>query len=156
QPSFMFMVGVAMAYSYAKRRQLGNSYGRMLGHAMFRSLVLIGLGIVLISEWSLMNVLTQIGLGYTFLFLLWGRSWRTQTIAAAGILVGTWALYMAYLPWAGIDLQTGNTGVGVTAQWAQENLADIGAAWHKNANVGHFIDVYLLSVFPTPRPFEFN
>src|SRR5262245_46119452 len=30
QPSFMFMVGVAMAYSYAARAARGQSYGRML------------------------------------------------------------------------------------------------------------------------------
>src|ERR1043166_47931 len=119
QPSFMFMVGVAMAYSYAKRRSLGDTYFEMLRHAMTRSLVLIFLGIFLIHEWSLMNVLTQIGLGYTFLFLLWGRSLRTQAIAAAAILVGTWALYMAYLPWAGIDLETGNAAVGVSPAWGQ-------------------------------------
>src|SRR5687768_8847902 len=50
QPSFMFMVGVSMAYSYAKRRELGDSYGRMLGHAVLRSFVLIFLGIFLISN----------------------------------------------------------------------------------------------------------
>src|SRR5690348_9668880 len=34
QPSFMFMVGVAMAYSYSARQARGQSYGRMLGHAV--------------------------------------------------------------------------------------------------------------------------
>jgi predicted acyltransferase len=37
QPSFMFMVGVAMAFSYAKRKALGQSYAWMLGHAAWRS-----------------------------------------------------------------------------------------------------------------------
>ena len=35
QPSFMFMVGVAMAYSCAARWERGQSYARMLAHAVF-------------------------------------------------------------------------------------------------------------------------
>lgn len=161
QPSFMFMVGVALAFSYSKRRQQGQSYGQMLGHAVIRSLVLIFLGIFLISNWSrstnwsFMNVLTQIGLGYTFLFLLWGRSFRTQAIVAAALLVGTWLLYVLY-PYAGIDLATGNPAVGISAQWAQEHLTGLAPAWHKNANIGHAIDLWLLNLLPLAEPFRFN
>src|SRR5262245_58074289 len=74
QPSFMFMVGVSMAYSYAKRQSKGQTYGHMLLHAMVRSLVLVLLGIALMSnfkprtDFEFVNVLIQIGLGYTFLF----------------------------------------------------------------------------------------
>src|SRR5256714_3831399 len=73
QPSFMFMVGAAMAFSCANRRQRGQSQARLLGHAVWRSAVLVLLGIFLISNgaratnWSLMNVLSQIGLGYPVL-----------------------------------------------------------------------------------------
>jgi predicted acyltransferase len=159
QPSFMFMVGVSMAYSYAKRRELGDSYLRMLGHAVTRSLVLIFLGIFLISNWdkstnwSLMNVLTQIGLGYTFLFLLWGRSHRVQALSAVVILAGTWA---AYEYGAGSGVGGGDESVGVTAEWAEEHLAGIAPAWHKNANVGHRVDLVLLNQFPRREPFRFN
>src|SRR5258708_38953327 len=99
---FMFMVGGVMAFSYAQRQQVGQSYLGLLGHAIVRSLVLILMGVFLSSRWELMNVLTQIGLGYTFLFLLWGRSVRIQAIAAAVILVGTWLLYTLY-PHAGYN-----------------------------------------------------
>jgi len=132
QPSFMFMVGVAMAFSYAKRRQLGHSYPRMLLHAVWRSVALVVLGIFLISnnaahtEWSLMNVLSQIGLGYTFLFLLWGCSFRTQAVAAAAILVGTWLLYVLY-PGAGIEIPEGTDAWPAGREWAQL-LWDAGAA----------------------------
>jgi predicted acyltransferase len=166
QPSFMFMVGLAAAFSYAKRRQLGQSYAAMFGHAVWRSLVLIFLGIFLISNWSrtgtvwsLMNVLTQIGLGYWLLFLLWDRPFRVQVWAAALILVATWALYVAYPfhnPLAGINLETGDKAVGVTRQWAQANLTGLSPAWHKNANVGHALDVWLLNLVPRNEPFVFN
>ena len=161
QPSFMFMVGVAMAYSYAKRQRTGDSWWKMFGHAVLRSFVLIFLGIFLISNWSsstnwsFMNVLTQIGLGYTFLFLLWNRPIWLQAGAAVIILVGTWALYMAY-PTDGIDLQTGDPSVGVTAKWAQDNLIGIDPHWHKNANVGHAIDLTVLNWLPQNKPFVYN
>jgi predicted acyltransferase len=163
QPSFMFMVGVSMAYSYAKRQQLGHSYRRMFGHAVWRSIVLILLGIFLISNsssrtitnWSLMNVLSQIGLGYTFLFLLWGRSFRVQAIAAVAILAGTGALYMSW-PGVGIDVSNGNPDVGVSQEWAEKHLHDVPAAWHKNANAGHAIDLVALNWLPQEKEFEFN
>jgi predicted acyltransferase len=41
QPSFMFMVGLSMAYSYLKRKREGHSYRRMLDHAITRSFILI-------------------------------------------------------------------------------------------------------------------
>jgi heparan-alpha-glucosaminide N-acetyltransferase len=161
QPSFMFMVGAAMAYSYLKRQAQGQSYLGMLGHAVLRSFILIFLGIFLISngqkatDWSLMNVLSQIGLGYTFLFLLWGRHVALQGLAAIAILVGTWFLYTEY-PGAGVNLETGAPALGISKEWAQQNLADIPPAWHKGANVGQAIDVWLLSQLPRSTPYEFN
>lgn len=161
QPSFMFMVGVAMAYSYVGRRRRGESYGRMFAHALRRSLILILLGIMLASNrgtstnWSLVNVLTQIGLGYPFLFLLWGRSFRIHVAAAVVLLAGTWALYATY-PAHGIDLTTGAPGVGVSAEWARTHLAGIAPVWQKNANVGHAFDLSLLNIFPRNVPFRFN
>ena len=161
QPSFMFMVGVSLAYSYAKRGRRGDTYGKMLRHALVRSLVLILLGIFLISNsqpstsWSLMNVLTQIGLGYTFLFLLWRRRFRTQALAAALILAFTWLLYVLY-PNTGVDSTNGAPEVGVSPQWAQEHLTDISPSWHKNVNVGHAVDLRLLNLLPQEQPFVFN
>ncbi|MBM4067411.1 MAG: DUF5009 domain-containing protein [Planctomycetes bacterium] len=159
QPSFMFMVGAAMAFSYGKRREQGQPYGYMLAHAVWRSIILIFLGIFLISNgqpatnWSLMNVLTQIGLGYTFLFLLWGRRWQTQMLAAAVLLAGTWLAYVLY-PSAGIDLSRGAPEVGVSKAWAERYLIDVPPAWHKNANIGHRVALYLLNLLP--KRFDYN
>jgi predicted acyltransferase len=102
-----------------------------------------------------MNVLTQIGLGYPLLFLLWGRSTRTHAIVAAALLLGTWALY-AFYPAKGIDPATGAPNIGVTAKWAQDNLAGVGPAWHKNVNVGQAIDKPLLNAIPRREPFVYN
>ncbi|MBL8798305.1 MAG: DUF5009 domain-containing protein, partial [Planctomycetia bacterium] len=74
QPSFMFMVGVALPYSYASRLAKGAPAWKIYGHALWRSLLLVLLGVFLSSNWSkqtnwsFVNVLSQIGLGYFFLY----------------------------------------------------------------------------------------
>ena len=161
QPSFMFMVGVSMAYSYVRRKKAGQSHRRMLGHAATRSLILIFLGIFLISNWgdatrwSLTNVLTQIGLGYAFLFLLWGQETKRQAMAAAAILSATWLLYIAW-PGTGVDTAIGAPERNVSLEWAGEHLDGIGASWHKNANAGHAIDKVTLNRLPQKEPFTSN
>src|SRR5215216_3070343 len=74
QPAFSFLVGAAMAFSIANRASRGESWNRMLLHAIWRSAALIFLGIFLRSlnsgqtYWTFEDTLSQIGLGYTFLF----------------------------------------------------------------------------------------
>jgi predicted acyltransferase len=102
QPAFMFMVGVAMPFSYASRRARGESRGRRTAHVFYRSLVLILLGIFLSSNWTsytnytFVNVLTQIGLGYCFVFLLLGAHFLLQLLAVLVILGGYWFLFAWY------------------------------------------------------------
>ena len=154
QPSFMFLVGTALAFSLASRRAKGQSFGRMLAHAAVRSAVLVFLGIFLISnwsartEWTFTNVLTQIGLGYTFLFLLAWLKPRWQFAAAAGILVACWAAFALYPP---------STGAGtLPADW--QRLEGFAAHWEKHANLAARVDRWFLNLFPRPggKPFEFN
>jgi predicted acyltransferase len=102
QPSFMFMVGVAMPFSYASRRAKGESRGRITVHVFVRSIVLILLGIFLSSNWSahteftFVNVLTQIGLGYWFVFLLLNaRAW-IQLLTVGAVLGVYWYLFAAH------------------------------------------------------------
>src|SRR4051812_18965352 len=84
QPSFMFIVGVAMPFSYANRESRGDGRVGQFGHALVRSMVLVLLGVFLASawgrqtNWAFTNVLAQIGLGYPFVFLLLGRPPRVQ------------------------------------------------------------------------------
>src|SRR5213076_35026 len=49
QPGFSFLVGVALPYSIASRVAKGRSFGNQLGHAIWRSLILIVLGFFLRS-----------------------------------------------------------------------------------------------------------
>ena len=131
----------------------GQSPAVMFGHVLWRSLLLVFLGIFLVSNyekstnWTFMNVLTQIGLAYPGLYLLWGKSVRTQAIATALLLAGVWLLYVVY-PTSGIDLVDGVPAVSVSAASAQEHLTGLAPMWHKNANVGHAIDLWLLNLLP--------
>src|ERR1700761_6431406 len=43
QPSFTFLVGVAMPYSIASRLQKGQSFGKLLAHTIWRSFLLMAL-----------------------------------------------------------------------------------------------------------------
>ena len=87
QPSFMFLVGTSLAFSVARREKQGQEFLGRLGHALARSVVLVLLGIFLISNgqtmtnFSFVNVLTQIGLGYPLLFLMADLGWRAQAAA---------------------------------------------------------------------------
>ena len=87
QPSFSFLVGVALPFSLANRRARGQK--KMIWHALWRAAVLILLGVFLRSihssqtNWTFEDTLTQIGLGYFFLFLLALRPVRDQWIAFA-------------------------------------------------------------------------
>ncbi|HJT33287.1 MAG TPA: hypothetical protein VJ783_14685 [Pirellulales bacterium] len=156
QPSFMFMVGVAMAYSYTARATRGDSYARMFVHAVYRSLVLVALGVFLTSNWSartdfiFTNVLCQIGLGYTFLFLLWNRPVLIQLAAAALVLIADWGLFYAY-PTPPPDFNYAAVGVPKGPY-----LAGLAAHWDKNTNVAAAADRVFLNWFPREKPFEFN
>jgi predicted acyltransferase len=158
QPAFMFMVGVSLPYSLASRRAKGESFARMLGHSVLRALALIFLGIFLRSQsraqtyFTFEDVLTQIGLGYVFLFLLaWTRP-RVQWTCAALILVGYWAAFALYpLPPQGFDTTT----VGVRADWPH-HLSGFAAHWDKNTNLAHRVDLWFLNLFPREKPFLYN
>lgn len=156
QPSFMFMVGVALPYSHASRQAKGESETRIFLHTLWRSLVLILLGIFLSSNSSPMtnftfvNVLTQIGLGYTFLYLLVGRGLAVQLGALAAILIG-YTLYFGLYPLVGPGLDYATVGV-------PENLLLTGwfAHWNMNTNAASAFDLWFLNLFPRPKPFVFN
>ncbi len=158
QPSFMFMVGVSMAFSCANRAARGQSRRRMLAHAVFRAVFLTLLGVFLrsngrpLTNWTFEDVVSQIGLGYVFLFLLWGRGFKVQLSAAGGILLGYWLLF-ALWPLPGADYDWAKVGVG--SSWPHK-LEGFAAHWNKNANPAHYFDVWLLNLFPRSEPFTAN
>lgn len=158
QPGFSFLVGVALPYSIASRMAKGATFGQLFAHALWRSLLLIALGIFLRSTHSpqtyftFEDTLTQIGLGYPLLFLLGFRPPRWQWTALALILTGywlAWALYPA--PGPGFNYQA----VGVPPDW-QHYYSGFAAHWNKNSNLGNAFDQWFLNLFPRQAPFVYN
>lgn len=160
QPSFSFLVGVALPYSIASRLARGATFGKLLAHAAWRALLLSALGIFLRSMdrpqtyFTFEDTLTQIGLGYTFLFLLGFCRPRWQWTALAAILIGYWLAWALYpTPGAGLDWPS----VGVSPAWhAQHNYAGFAAHWNKNFNLGNSFDQWFLNLFPRESPFVYN
>ncbi|HLH16192.1 MAG TPA: hypothetical protein VKX45_03185 [Bryobacteraceae bacterium] len=134
QPGFSFLVGVALPYSIAARLARGESFGRMLVHAIRRSLILIALGIFLrsigrpMTYFTFEDTLTQIGLGYTFLFLLGFASERIRWSALGAILAGYWLAWMLYPA----------------------------PHWTIGHNLGVAFDRWFLNLFPRTAPFVNN
>jgi predicted acyltransferase len=102
QPSFMFMVGVAMPFALAQRRARGATEAQLLRHTAIRSFRLILMSQILMSvgsgrlHFQLINVLAQIGITYFFCFFIMKLSFRGQAAIAAALLIGHWALFVAF------------------------------------------------------------
>jgi len=158
QPSFSFLVGVALAFSAASRTAAGQPRSRLLRHALWRAVALVFLGIWLRSVgrpqtyFTFEDTLTQIGLGYVFLVLLALRPRRDQWLALALILAGYGAAFAWYpRPSAEFDY----AAVGVPADWPH-HLSGFAAHWNKNSNLAWAFDVWFLNLFPREHPFVFN
>ncbi len=158
QPSFSFLVGVALPFSIASRIAKGQSPFRMTAHAFGRALILILLGVFLRSinhsqtYWTFEDTLTQIGLGYVFLFLLGFRSVKVQVAALVLVLVGYWAAFALYpLPGENFDW----VAAGVSPDW-QHNASGFAAHWNKNTNPARAFDLWFLNLFPRESEFVRN
>lgn len=99
QPFFMFIVGVAMPISFGKRWERGDSWQKTLKHALYRSLVLLllGIGVYCVAAgelvFELWNVLAQLSFTYLVAFLIMRKSWKFQIGFSIGLLVLTELLY---------------------------------------------------------------
>ncbi|WP_435011836.1 acyltransferase family protein (plasmid) [Tundrisphaera lichenicola] len=158
QPSFTFLVGVALPFSLASRIRRGDSMGKSIFHAAWRALILIALGIFLRSmgrdqtNYTFEDTLTQIGLGYLPLFLIGlARPW-VRWAALAVILVGYWGAFAAY-PVPGPEYDY--SAVGVPADW-QHHETGLAAHWNKNSNLASRFDQWFLNLFPREKPFTHN
>jgi len=158
QPSFSFLVGVALPFSLANRAARGQRKPGMMLHAGWRALVLILLGVFLRSidrrqtYWTFEDTLSQIGLGYCFLFALGWRPVREQWLAFALIVAGYWAAFALY-PLPGPEFDYSN--VGVSRDWPYL-MSGFAAHWNKNSNLAWAFDTWFLNLFPREKSFAFN
>jgi predicted acyltransferase len=158
QPSFTFLVGVVLPFSVASRIKKGATFNSLIGHALYRSVILILLGIFLRSlgatqtVYTFEDTLTQIGLGYTFLVMIGFCSRKVQAGILILILVGYWLAFALYpLPGSGFDYSL----TGVLPNW-EHNLHGFATHWNKNTNLAWAADRWFLNLFPRAQPFVFN
>lgn len=158
QPGFSFLVGAAMPFSIASRKVKGQGFWELLGHAVWRAFLLIILGIFLRSihrqqtYFTFEDTLTQIGLGYVFLFLLAFTRVRTQVITALVILILFWSAFALY-PAPGPNFDYAR--VGVPLNW-EHNYNGFLSHFNKNSNLSWAFDVWFLNLFPRQEPFVYN
>jgi predicted acyltransferase len=158
QPSFSFLVGAALPFSLAGRLARGQSKAMMTAHAVWRSLVLVFLGVFLRSMnhpqtyFTFEDTLSQIGLGYTFLFVLAFFSRGVQWAALIFVLIGYWLAFVLY-PLPGSDFNF--AAVGVDGSW-RHHPAGFAAHWDKNSNLAWAFDDSFLNLFPREQRFSYN
>jgi predicted acyltransferase len=101
QPSFMFMVGLAMPFAFAARARRGGGES-VWRHAIYRALMLIVISNVIMSisagrlHFQLINVLAQIGFTYFICYFLMKLPFKSQAVAAALLMAGYTVLFIAY------------------------------------------------------------
>ena len=175
QPSFSFLVGVVLPFSIASRLGRQQSKWRLTAHAISRALILVALGIFLRSlsrhqtYFTFADTLTQIGLGYAFLFALAWRPVRMQWLALVLILAGYWAAFALYPPpaatfdYAKVDVHDPwptEARYADTPLWNRNVHVMPGFAshWNKNSNLAWAFDTWFLNLFPQEghQPFEFH
>jgi predicted acyltransferase len=113
-PFFLFIAGVAMAFSLSARAERGDSRKKLMLHVLWRGLILFALGMFLngfpnhyqLSTWRVYGVLQRIAVCYVIAaaLALW-TGWRTQLLTIVGCLAGYWIL-MRYVPVPGFGVPT--------------------------------------------------
>jgi len=101
-PFFMFIVGVAMPFSFAKRTDRGDSYKQLLRHAIQRSLLLLVFGWALYCidsgkiVFRFQNILAQLSVAYIIAFLIMRKSFSFQLIISFALLLVTELIYRTF------------------------------------------------------------
>ncbi len=156
QPSFSFLVGVALPFSMARR--LKEDKPLFCWPILRRSLVLILLGVFLRSMWhsqtywTFEDTLSQIGLGYPFLVLFSFLDTKKMLLGLLIILVAYWLAFILYpLPNAHFDYNL----AGVSANW-EHNYTGLAAHFNKNTNLAWAFDRWWLNLFPRENVFLNN
>ena len=98
-PAFLFIVGVAMPFSFAKRMSDGHSYNKTLFHAIRRTITLFLLGSLIMSVddnspalFELSSAIQPIAAAHLISFLLLGKSIRIRAGVSGIIILVYWLI----------------------------------------------------------------
>lgn len=111
-PCFLWIVGVSLTFSFARRGEEGAARGQLMAHVWRRAAIIFALGLLLtafpfgllpahhfnLGTMRIPGVLQRIALCYLAASAIFLRtSWRGQAGWTAGLLVGYWAL-LVFIP----------------------------------------------------------
>jgi predicted acyltransferase len=128
-PFFIFIVGVAMPYSYAKRLARGDSRGKLVAHILLRTVILFAIGVFMnvyfnymdgltryhLYNFRIFNALQRIALCYFFASILYLRlKNRGLAITATAILV-LYFILLKFVPVPGHGVGV----LGIDGNWVQ-------------------------------------
>ncbi len=147
QPFFMFIVGVAMPFSFAKRTERGDSYQLLRKHALQRSVLLLVVGWALYCivpgkiEFQFQNVLAQLSVTYFITFLVIRQKPSVQLIVSFGLLILTEIIYRSF--WVeGFNhpfVPNENFGTWLDLQYGGENLSGHWVSFNAIPTTAHTI-----------------
>lgn len=114
-PFFVFIVGVAMTYSFGKLLERGTPRGQLLLRSTKRAAVIFALSLAIVGfpirefpgydleHMRILGVLQRIAIAYlvSSAIYLYTRTWKARAAWAAAFLLGYWAL-MALVPVPGV------------------------------------------------------
>lgn len=155
QPAFSFMVGVALPFSLASRMARHQSITLQWVHVLWRSLLLVLLGVALrsigrpMTYWTFEDTLSQIGLGYPLLFgVALAGGTRIPWVALGLLLAAYWTAFAVYpLPGPDFDWQ---------AVHGRAWFDGFQAHWNQNSNSAWAFDRWFLNLLPRESPFTGN
>jgi heparan-alpha-glucosaminide N-acetyltransferase len=148
QPSFYFLVGLAVLLSVARRQVAGQRPRVIAFRTLFRAGLLILIGIALQAagprrwNWYFVDTLTQIGLAYPIVVALASQSPRAWWGWLVAILLCYW-LWFALSP---IPPSAKSWTIDITP--APQALSGFATHWQKNGNVAWQFDLWFVNLFP--------
>ena len=114
-PSFLFITGVSLTFSFSSRMSANESRFHLLPHILRRAAIIFAIGLLInafpyyhLATWRIPGVLQRIAICYlvaSVLYLWTGL--RTRWIIVASLLVGYWIL-MRFVPVPGFGIPTVN------------------------------------------------
>lgn len=147
QPFFMFIVGVAIPYSYANRTKRGDAHAKIMKHTLKRAFLLLFLGWALTysgpgrAPFHFQNVLAQLSVTYLLAFLVMKKRTSTQIIFSLALLVISESLYR-FFPVEGFNhpfVPNENFGTWLDLQYGGENLRGHWVAFNAIPTTAHTI-----------------
>ncbi len=158
-PFFLWIVGVAMTLSFARRVEAGGNRGKLMGHVVRRAVVIFALGMFLAGypfghlfghhfSWEnirIPGVLQRIALCYLFASMIYlYTGLRGQIVWLVGLLIGYWLL-VANVPVPGYGAGVYEP-MGSLCWWVDSNVL-AGHTW-RGAPVPGFDPEGIVSTIP--------